>query len=285
MISMLIKERKCMDASNALVPQLSQTLQVSFSPTNFKEAMEFCEYLAKSTFIPKEYVGHPENIFVAMQHGNEIGLQPMQSLASIAVINGKPSIYGDAALAVVKGHRAFEWIKEVYDEAKVTYTCTVKRKGEPEVTQTFSKKDAEVAGLWGKGGPWSNAPKRMLQFRARGFALRDSFPDALKGIITVEEARDYVTIDSATISSGAAAEGVKVEGGAQAEKVEAVAVISLDQAKEFYHAYKRAGYSPAEAKAKLKEVADVEDSRQMPADKLEALMIWANTAKSAEAAK
>jgi len=270
-----------MDASNALViPQPSQTPQVSFSPTNFKEAMEFCEYLAKSTFVPKEYVGHPENIFVAMQHGNEIGLQPMQSLASIAVINGKPSIYGDAALAVVKGHRAFEWIKEVYDEAKVSYTCTVKRKGEPEVVQTFSQKDAAVAGLWGKSGPWSNAPKRMLQFRARGFALRDSFPDALKGIITVEEARDYVTIDSATISSGAT-----VEGGAQAEKVEAVAVISLDQAKEFYHAYKKSGYSPAEAKAKLKEVADVEDSRQMPADKLEVLMTWANTAKPAEAAK
>ena len=274
-----------MDDTNALaVANPSQALQVSFAPTNFKEALEFCDYLAKSTMVPKEYVGHPENIFVAVQHGNEIGLQPMQALASIAVINGKPSIYGDAALAVVKGHRDFEWIKEVYDETKVQYTCTVKRKGQPEVIQAFSKKDAETAGLWGKSGPWSNSPKRMLQFRARGFALRDSFPDALKGIVTFEEARDYVTIDSATISSSV--EGQKAEGGEQAaEKVEAVAVISLEQAKEFYHAYKKSGYSPAEAKAKLKEVADVEDSRQMPADKLETLMTWANTAKQAEAAK
>ena len=243
--------------------------------------MEFCEYLSRSTFVPKEYIGHPENIFVAMQHGNEIGLQPMQALASIAVINGKPSIYGDAALAVCKGHHAFEWIKEVYDDVKIQYTCTVKRRNEPEVVQVFSKRDAEIAGLWGKDGPWSKNPKRMLQFRARGFALRDSFPDALKGIITFEEARDYVTIDSATISS--TGEGQKAEGGEQ--KTEAIAVISLEQAKEFYHAYKASGYSPAEAKAKLKEVADVEDSRQMPADKLETLMTWANTAKQAEAAK
>ena len=27
--------------------------------------------------------------------------------------------------------------------------------------------------------------------RARGFAIRDAFPDALKGIITYEELRDY----------------------------------------------------------------------------------------------
>jgi hypothetical protein len=275
-----------MDASDALaVSKPSQPLQTSFAPTNFQEAMEFSKFLATSGIVPKDFKGHPEDIFVVIQHGAEIGLQPMQSLSSIAPVNGRATVYGDAALAICKGHRDWEWIKEVYDPKAIEYTCTVKRKGEPEVVQSFSKVDAEIAKLWGKPGPWSTNFKRMLQFRARGFALRDAFPDALKGIVTYEEARDYVTIDSATISSGAAAEGAKVEGGVQAEKVEAVAVISLDQAKEFYHAYKKSGYSPAEAKAKLKEVADVEDSRQMPADKLEALMIWANTAKLAEAAK
>ena len=33
----------------------------------------------------------------------------------------------------------------------------------------------------------------MLQMRARGFALRDAFPDVLKGLITAEEAQDYPT--------------------------------------------------------------------------------------------
>ncbi len=55
----------------------------------------------------------------------------------------------------------------------------------------LTHKDAKRAGLWGKGGPWTAYPKRMLQMRARGFALRDAFPDVLKGMISVEEAQDY----------------------------------------------------------------------------------------------
>jgi len=51
--------------------------------------------------------------------------------------------------------------------------------------------DAKRAGLWAKQGPWTAYPKRMMQMRARGFALRDAFPDVLKGMITAEEAQDY----------------------------------------------------------------------------------------------
>jgi hypothetical protein len=35
----------------------------------------------------------------------------------------------------------------------------------------------------------------MLAMRARGFALRDAFPDVLKGLITAEEAQDYPAED------------------------------------------------------------------------------------------
>jgi hypothetical protein len=59
------------------------------------------------------------------------------------------------------------------------------------VVAKFSVEDAKRAGLWGKQGPWSAYPKRMMQMRARGFALRDAFPDVLKGLITAEEAQDY----------------------------------------------------------------------------------------------
>jgi hypothetical protein len=56
---------------------------------------------------------------------------------------------------------------------------------------TFNMEDAKKAGLAGKQGPWQTAPKRMLQMRARAFAARDLFADALKGIKSVEELRDY----------------------------------------------------------------------------------------------
>lgn len=162
--------------------------QFSLSPTNLAEAMQLADIMAASDMVPKDFKGNSGNVLVAVQMGAEIGLQPMQALQNIAVINGRPSIWGDAALAVVKGHPDFISIKETCDGESAT--CTIVRKNEEPHTSTFTKEDAILAKLWEKAGPWTQYPKRMLQMRARSFALRDVFPDALKGISIAEEARD-----------------------------------------------------------------------------------------------
>lgn len=161
-------------------------------PSSFKEATEFAQYLAQSDLVPQAYKGKPANIVVATQRGREIGLPYLQSLDAIAVINGRPSLWGDSALAVVMAHPAFEDIEEVVigDGDKMVAKCTIKRKGRSPVVREFSVEDAKKAGLWGKEGPWRNYPKRMLQLRARGFAMRDAFPDALRGISIAEEVQD-----------------------------------------------------------------------------------------------
>ena len=166
----------------------TQKQHFSLAPKDLDEAMRFADMLAGSSIVPKDYIGKPGNCLVAIQWGMELGLQPMQAMQSIAVINGRPSLWGDAMLALVKAHPAFEWIKEECDGNVAT--CTIKRRGEPEVVQSFSLEEAKRAGLTGKAGPWTQYPKRMLQMRARGFALRDAFPDALRGVVSAEEARD-----------------------------------------------------------------------------------------------
>ena len=166
----------------------TQKQHFSLAPKDLDEAMRFADMLAGSSIVPKDYIGKPGNCLVAIQWGMELGLQPMQAMQSIAVINGRPSLWGDAMLALVKAHPAFEWIKEECDGTVAT--CTIKRRGEPEVVQSFSLEEAKRAGLTGKQGPWTQYPKRMLQMRARGFALRDAFPDALRGVVSAEEARD-----------------------------------------------------------------------------------------------
>jgi len=93
-------------------------------------------------------------------------------------------------LALVQNHPAFGGIQESFDEATQMATCVVWRKGGPKHTSTFSQADAKTAALWGKSGPWTQYPKRMMTFRARGFALRDQFADALAGLISREEAED-----------------------------------------------------------------------------------------------
>jgi hypothetical protein len=178
--------------STALATQQAHGLTLQ----TFDDAFRFAKMVSASDFAPKDFKGKPESCLLAIQHGSEIGLSPMQSLQSIAVINGRPSIWGDAALAVVSASSVCEYVTEEIEEGKdgeaLVAICTAKRRGYPKATVVrFSVADAKKASLWGKSGPWTQYPKRMLQLRARGFALRDAFPDVLKGLITAEEAQDY----------------------------------------------------------------------------------------------
>ena len=163
---------------------------------SFDDAFRFATMVSKSDFAPKDFKGKPESCMLAIQHGSEVGLSPMQSLQSIAVINGRPTIWGDAALALVQSSPVCEYVREFTDgegEALVA-VCEAKRRGYPQPTVVrFSMADAKRAGLAGKSGPWSQYPARMLTLRARGFALRNAFADALRGLITAEEAQDYPT--------------------------------------------------------------------------------------------
>lgn len=166
-------------------------------PTNFEEAYRIAKVLAASDLVPKDYKGKPENCLVAMQWGADVGMAGLQALQNIAVINGRPSIWGDAAKAIVLAHpKCDDIIERLEGEGDdMVAVCVAKRKGKEPSEQRFSVADAKKAGLWGKQGPWQQYPKRMLQMRARGFALRDAFPDALRGLILAEEAQDYTEKD------------------------------------------------------------------------------------------
>lgn len=163
------------------------------SPRSLDEAMKLADILANSSIVPKDFIGKPGNILVAIQWGMELGLKPMQAMQNIAVINGRPSLWGDAVLALVLASPLCEYVHET--EENGVAVCRVKRRGDEEHIQTFSDADAKQAGLTGKQGPWSQYPSRMKKMRARAFALRDKFTDVLKGIAIAEEVMDYEPIE------------------------------------------------------------------------------------------
>ncbi len=170
------------------------TTNRGFAPATLTEAIQFSDMLSSSSMVPKAYQGKPQDILVCVQWGYEMGLAPMQALQNIAVINGKPSVYGDAMMALVQASPVCEDVEEYFENEGTpnpVAVCVAKRKNRKPVVAKFSVEDAKRAGLWGKQGPWSAYPKRMMQMRARGFALRDAFPDVLKGLISAEEAADY----------------------------------------------------------------------------------------------
>ena len=207
------------DADNKQVALSSDhgvSLNTGFlSIATLEDALKVSKIIANSGLCPKNYEKKPDDVLVAMQMGAELGLKPMQALQNIAVINGRPSVWGDAMLAICRQSSQFESITERYTASpEPTYTCVVKRKNEPEFISTFSEADARKAGLWTKPGVWQQYPKRMLQMRARGFALRDSFPDLLRGLLTREEADDYPRDRAEHVVTGQVVDSV-VEGVAE----------------------------------------------------------------------
>ena len=183
------------EEQTAIVKQEQKTVmnygKLGVQLASLDEAYRFAKYVVAAGFAPRG-LEKPESVLIAMQHGAELGMTPMQALQSIAIVNGRPSIYGDAALALVRGSKLCERYTQTMtgtgDERKaVVYT---KRVDGCEVLTEFSVADAKRAGLWGKSGPWSQYPERMLLFRARGFNLRDNFGDVLKGLRTTEELQD-----------------------------------------------------------------------------------------------
>lgn len=172
------------------------------APSSMDDLYRFATAVAKSGLAPKG-IETPEAIFVALEMGLEVGLPMMAALQNIAVINGRPAIWGDAQLAVVRSTGELALFEEWYEEAgkrlprnpaaftdATTAVCRVQRHGYEPAETAFSVADAKRANLWGKSGPWTQYPARMLKHRARSFALRDQFGDALRGLRTVEEVQD-----------------------------------------------------------------------------------------------
>lgn len=163
------------------------------TPSNFAEAQQIAGMLAQSELVPTSFRNKPLDILVAMGMGNELGFRPLQSLQNISVVNGRPSVWGDAFRALIMGAPDLESIEESFDDATQTATCTIGRRlasgNVVRFTGSFSMQEAHAAGLTGKDS-WKKYPKRMLQWRALGFAGRDAYPDRLRGIWIEAEADD-----------------------------------------------------------------------------------------------
>lgn len=149
-------------------------------------------------------------LMIGMMKAMECGFAPITGVNTIMVVNNRPCIWGDGAVALAQKQGAVEWMKSRYEgeEGKDNYTSVVeiKRKGQDEpYVGRFSIGDAKKARLWGnpKRQPWMMYPYRMLFNRARAFALRDGFSDCLSGLSIAEEMNDVdIEKEEATVDTG-----------------------------------------------------------------------------------
>jgi hypothetical protein len=160
------------------------------APRDYDEAQRLAKLLCEAKMAPQGFE-KPETCLVGILQGMEMGLSPLFALQRMAIVDGRLTIWGDGALALVLRSglcvSITEWL-EGNEESEWISHCEVLREGwDRPITRSFAVQDAKRANLWHKPGPWTEYPKRMLQMRARAFALRDVFADVLGGLYFREE--------------------------------------------------------------------------------------------------
>lgn len=172
------------NSGGALAPvsKLTRTAITGLVPQTLDDVYRLANAVAQSGLAPQQ-LKTPEAITVAILTGLELGLPPMFALNKIAVINGRPTLWGDAIPGILwsRGFKLREW-----QDGDAAY-CEVTRPSGEMITRSFSVGDAKAAKLWGKQGPWQMFPDRMLAMRARSFAARDGAADVLGGLYVAEE--------------------------------------------------------------------------------------------------
>lgn len=207
---------------NAHVPALAGGGQViAIVPQTFEETMRVARAVVASGLAPSALIGKLTGddaaaaVAVAIMSGAELGLKPMVSLRSFTVINGKPALYGDGLINVVRMSGKVAYLRTGCDEVggKLVGFCEAKRSDTGEDKRVdFNQDDAIRARLWDdratvrkqvwengqkvwrdnvpNDAPWYRFPKRMLAWRAAGYCLRELFGDVLGGIRDEFEARE-----------------------------------------------------------------------------------------------
>jgi len=173
--------------------ETSNAVEVHRPLTPAEVSWKTAQRIANTPFVPTAFRGKPESVFAAVLYGEELGLGPMQSLNSIHVIEGKPSMAPELMRALVfkAGHRID--VKVCMNDEVILYGC--RADSGSEATVKWTMKDAQNAGLAGRGA-WKTYPRAMLLARATSELCRMLFADVVAGLsYTPEEAASIAGSD------------------------------------------------------------------------------------------
>ncbi len=143
--------------------QNAESRSLSFlNPKLFQAMKVFIGELVQGTALPAG-IKNAGQAMMVLQRGYELGMQPVQALQSIAIINGRLSLWGEAAIAQVERNGFIvEWGE--CNAQTATVTITNKETGKSS-TGTFTMQMAKDRGLY-KAETYAKFPENMLRFKA-----------------------------------------------------------------------------------------------------------------------
>jgi hypothetical protein len=162
----------------------------ALSPAGWVAMKEQAAILVKSGFLPPA-VNTPEKAIAIALAGRELGIGFMESLRSINIVQGKPTISPQLMLGLANKTKELENIEIIPTDEKAV--VRIKRKGRTVHVAEFGVAEARELGLLSKDN-YKKQPRTMFQWRALAANLRVTFPDVLLGIYTPEEMGADITV-------------------------------------------------------------------------------------------
>lgn len=172
------------EPQTAIVKASTSSATTALEPQSVNEAFFLAQKLVASGLLGKS-IQKPESALAVILAGRELGLTAMQSLRSIHVIEGKPSLSSDLMVALVKRSPTCRYFKLVESTAKIA-TYETYREGEGITKLSFTLEQAQAAGVAGKDN-WRKYPDAMLRARCIAALARAVYPDLLAGVYETDE--------------------------------------------------------------------------------------------------
>lgn len=170
---------------------MTQSTIDAFSHQRFQTMCQMAEVFIRSRMLPPS-IQTPEQAIVIMIKGQELGLQPLQALNGINVIQGKPVVSPQLMLSLINRSGKMEDIK--FEIGQDYVSCTMKRWDRSAHTERFGAKEAVSMGLSGKDN-YKKQALVMYKWRAVAACARVTFPDVIDGLYTPEEMGADVVVD------------------------------------------------------------------------------------------
>lgn len=163
----------------------------------FKECREAAEVLAKTSFVPKDMMGKPAEIAASMLKGWELGLDPLDALASIYVVHGRVGFYAEfMRRRIIQAGHTFRVVEST--DSRCIVEGTRQDNGETH-RAGFTADQAKRAKI-----DIAAYPAEKLVARATSRLCKQAFPDVLSGSLIIEDLLDgLISVESERLDAPA----------------------------------------------------------------------------------